>query len=236
MSAASARWGRSAVLVHVTDGAPVDGVDAQSAGFPDAEAYTTARRSELNRALAYLPAFPIATVQLGETDQRVTDHLFRVVRALRRLIVTWAPATVVTHAYKGGHPDHDAIAVAVHALRRERTTFVHLEFAEYYQGRSGELVTNRFPTTTPATVRIRLSNQEQQMKRDMLSAFTSQQRTLACFGVEEEWLRPAPEYDFSRPPNEGRVWYERFPWAEGVEARRSRSAAQLGRTLDRLQC
>jgi len=210
------RWGSSAVLVHATDGAPPDGRDAHDAGFSDIAAYAAARRRELDAALAWLPAAPLATVQLGATDQRVTHQLASVVRALDALITEWRPSLVITHAFEGGHPDHDALAVAAAWLRQRHPQFVHGEFAGYHESASGELVTNQFAPPLEGAVTLSLSNQQKQTKRAMLSAFESQQRTLAPFGVDRESLRVAPTYDFTQPPNGGRVWYERFNW--GVDA------------------
>ena len=50
-------------------------------------------------------------------------------------------------------------------------------------------------------------------KRRMLAAFATQASTLAQFPVSaEEWLRPAPAYDFTQPPHAGRLFYEGFGW------------------------
>jgi hypothetical protein len=143
----------------------------------------------------------------------------------------------MTHAYEGGHPDHDSAAFAVAALQ-VRSRFVHLEFAGYHQGPDGRLVTNRFAACTTTSVRFRLTPAEQRLKRLMLCAFRSQCRTLQPFGVTEEWLRVAPTYDFTRPPNGGRVWYEQFPWgmrAAEWTARVARLRAQ-GTGQERLRC
>ncbi len=46
----------------------------------------------------------------------------------------------------------------------------------------------------------------------MVECFTTQQRTLAPFGFELERFRPAPAYDFTQPPHEGTLFYERYDW------------------------
>src|SRR5690242_3645122 len=81
-SAHLARWPRSTVLVHATDGAPPDDRDAHAAGFDSGEAYARARRAELGQALSHLPAQPAALLQLGQTDQRLVQRLPAVVHAL----------------------------------------------------------------------------------------------------------------------------------------------------------
>jgi hypothetical protein len=49
----------------------------------------------------------------------------------------------------------------------------------------------------------------------MFAAYTTQREVLAPFGVEHERFRPAPRYDFTGPPHDGRLHYERagFPLA-----------------------
>jgi glycosyltransferase involved in cell wall biosynthesis/LmbE family N-acetylglucosaminyl deacetylase len=214
-----AQWGASVIMVHATDGAPPDDGDAIAAGFSSRDEYARARRDELRAALSHLPVPPRAMLRLGQTDQRVTHQLTAVVDALHDLVATWSPDVVITHAYEGGHPDHDALAVAVAAVRHRGLPFEHLEFAEYHAREDGTLATNRFAKQQGAT-RMVPDPEQRRLKRRMLDQFRSQQRTLAAFGVDEEWLRHAPEYDFSCLPDTGRLWYERFDWAmRGAEWR-----------------
>jgi LmbE family N-acetylglucosaminyl deacetylase len=138
-----------------------------------------------------------------------------VVNDLARLIRQSRPQLLVTHAYEGGHPDHDGLAVAVAALARnpDLPRFVHLEFAAYHEGSHGQLVTERFPDhPSCSATRVQLTPAEQAMKRRMLRCFSTQRRTLAPFRCEQEWLRQAPAYDFMTPPNQGRVWFDRYDW------------------------
>jgi LmbE family N-acetylglucosaminyl deacetylase len=207
-----ARWGSRAVLVHITDGAPPGDAAARAAGFATRGEYAAARRRELGAALAWLPHGPGALVRIGATDQRVTHDLFAVLQALADLVRMYTPSIVITHPYEGGHPDHDAAAFAVAALRRSGYRFAHLEFACYHEGAGATLVTNRFAGALGGAVRVVLDDGTRRLKRLMLATFGSQQQTLRAFDADEEWMRPAPNYDFSQPPNGGRLWYERFDW------------------------
>lgn len=104
------------VLVHVTDGAPRGGEDARRHGFQSPEDYAAARRVELAAAtgLAGVPTGRLAC--LGLPDQGVASGLAETARRLVPLIRD--AGIVLTHAYEGGHPDHDATAFAVHAASR----------------------------------------------------------------------------------------------------------------------
>ena len=74
-------------------------------------------------------------------------------------------------------------------------------------------------TRTLAIVTVPLSAVEQQRKRTMLERFRTQQETLAQFSVAVERFRRASRaYDFTRLPNGGDLYYERFPW--GLDGQR----------------
>ena len=85
-----------------------------------------------------------------------------------------------------------------------------VEFASYHEGRSGELVTNRFDASWRDV--IPLQPAEHRLKRLMLACFGTQARVLAPFTTAYESLRVAPASDFTQPPPAGRVWFERFAW------------------------
>jgi len=219
-----AEWAASFTLLHVTDSAPADGVDAAAAGYSTPRAYSAARRAELAAALAYLPRPPAETLTIGVPDREAIVYLRDIVVALRGIVSALRPATIVTHAYEGGHPDHDAIAFAVATVRSMRDTprFATIEFAAYHESPSGDFVTNRFADAVDGAVL--LSPAVQAIKQSMLRCFTTQQRVLAAFDCRYESIRPAGETDFMTPPASGRVWFDRLGW--GVTGESWRAAAR----------
>ena len=58
----------------------------------------------------------------------------------------------------------------------------------------------------------RLTQEEQKRKEERLRCFVTQQETLQPFRLDAERFRITPECDFKRPPHEGRVFYDSFPW------------------------
>jgi hypothetical protein len=46
----------------------------------------------------------------------------------------------------------------------------------------------------------------------MIDRFVSQRELLAAFGTEIERFREAPDYDFTQPPHQGELHYERLGW------------------------
>jgi LmbE family N-acetylglucosaminyl deacetylase len=208
------RWAPHTILVHVTNGAPADGCDARAAGFATTSEYAAARHHEAHAALAWLPRAILRRVSLGVIDQQVCSRLHEIIAELAELIREAEPPVLVTHAYEGAHPDHDAIAFGVSALRAMRRVppFAVVEFAGYHVTPSGTFVTNRFPESPQDDRRVRLplDPAERRLKRLMLAAFRTQARVLTPFDVREEWVRPAPAYDFAAPPPGVQVWYDRI--------------------------
>jgi len=206
---------RASVIVHVTDGAPRTGGDAHAAGCETWREYAALRHREFERALAFARISPAATLSLRCPDQqaawRIADHA----KCLAELLDRVPRPIVFTHPYEGGHPDHDATAAAVHAaacLSRRRPKL--FEFAAYHAG-AGGMECERFLGDIgeiPFTAERPLTAEESRWKRGVLNQFESQKRVLAQFPLAREPLRLAPQYDFSRPPHSGRLYYEHFDW------------------------
>ncbi len=210
------------LLVHVTDGAPRALPDAAAAGFETPADYAAARRGELMAALDAAGVSP-DLVELGIVDQEASFHMPTLARALSRLFDAHGIEAVITHAYEGGHPDHDAAAFAVHAAAGGRPV---LEFVGYHADPAGALLTGRF-LPGPDPTAIALSDDERARKRAMFGCFRTQAKTLQAFGTEQEAFRPAPPYDFTEPPMPGRLNYEHWGWS--MTGARWRSLAQAAR-------
>ena len=210
------------LLVHVTDGAPQALADAAAAGFDTPAGYAAARRGELMAALDAAGATP-DLVELGVVDQEASFCMPTLARALSRLFDAHGIEAVITHAYEGGHPDHDATAFAVHAAAGGRPV---LEFAGYHADPAGALLTGRFLPGPVPTV-VTLTEAERARKQAMFGCFRTQARTLKAFGTDQELFRPAPLYDFTTPPLPGRLNYEHWGWS--MTGARWRALAQAAR-------
>ena len=217
-----------ALLVHVTDGAPRDGHDAAAYGFATLADYAAARRRELAAALTKGGADHLRTLSLGIVDQEAMHHLPSLARQLRKLFLQERPQAVVTHAYEGGHPDHDAAAFAVHAAcRLIAEPPAILEMALYHR-REGRLVSGEFlPSTAqePRTV-IELNEEEIERKQRMIDCFTTQRWLLMQLDCAVERLRIPPGYNFRTAPHPGELHYETLGWGiTGPDWRRQAGAA-----------
>lgn len=197
-------------VIVATDGAPQDGRDARRAGFATIADYAEARARELEAALGLAGIGPDAIRRLGFPDQGAAQALARLTRAIQTLIDGLGIETVLTHAYEGGHPDHDAVAFAVAAAaERARRPIEVIEMPLYHEGADGSVV-QRFTDVGPCEVVQELDAASRALKARMLAAHATQRETLQPFGTATERFRPARPRNFHALPNRGRVaWAER---------------------------
>lgn len=202
-------------IVHVTDGAPRDLRDARTAGFARSEDYAQARRDELAAAMALARIGVDQLFGLGIADQEATRNLVPLALQLAGFFRDRTPRFVATHAFEGGHPDHDATAFAVAAGCRllGKGGFampIVVEMAYYHLGPDGPVYQNFVSGSSSACLEIELDRATLERKQQMLACFASQRRTLASFTSSVERFRIAPDYDFRSLPNGGRLLYERL--------------------------
>lgn len=203
-------------IVHATDGAPRSGHDAADRGYPSWRDYAHARRQELITAMALARVPADALVSFDIPDQEATNRIAEIARRLTLLFHERSIRHVLTHAFEGGHPDHDACAAAVHlAFRILRARGLEppslIEMPYYTLGRNGWRV-QCFDDARSSETGIELRPHEQRLKRAMLAAHSSQAAVLSLFPIEVERFRCSPSYDFTRLPNSGLLLYEHQNW------------------------
>lgn len=206
----------SAVVLHVTDGAPEDRALWPPEAPGSREGYARLRSQEVSAALALAGVGPERVHRLGFADQKACLALAELSLQVAEVLAAQRPDIVLVHPYEGGHPDHDAAAFAVRAaaLLFERTGVAGPRIAEMtsYHRLEGQLRTGVFLPGPGRVLERVLGSEEREQKTRMLRAFASQARVLAPFSVGAERFRAAPAYDFTRPPHEGRLHYESLGW------------------------
>jgi LmbE family N-acetylglucosaminyl deacetylase len=218
-------------ILHLTDGAPCNMVDARRLGFPSREDYAAARRKESLRALAEAGIGPDRIVEIGIADQTASYDMAAATRAVSRIIERLRPTVILTHPYEGGHPDHDAAAYATHfALRLLQRAHMRkpktIEFASYHRRRAVIETFAFLPGFGTPQHTVVLSAAERELKRRMIAHYETQRQVLNSFALRLERFRVAPNYDFSRPPHSGKLYYEGFDWGiSGADWRANARAA-----------
>jgi LmbE family N-acetylglucosaminyl deacetylase len=203
-------------IVLVTDGAPQNLRDAHARGLDSAAAYAATRHQELVTALEEAGVPEAALVRFDVPDQQAALQLADLARRLADLFAITDTRTVLTHAYEGGHPDHDATAFAVHAAAalggRPEERVVVMEMPYYRLGRSGRQIQSFVADPDCPETTVSLTDDERALKQRMMAAHASQKTVLAPFPIRVERFRHAPHYDFTAPPNGGLLYYAGFDW------------------------
>lgn len=181
-------------ILHATDSTPLHPRYAAKAGYTSIADYRAARRTEMRAGLASVGFDAARWRALEVADQDAPRN----VAAIREAVVSYGADRVYTHAYEGGHPDHDALAFALRGLPNV------WEFPLYRASSSGEFETGGFLDGGGERVCV----EDVEGKRRMLACFGSQARVIERFPLEREWFRPMKDYDFSRPPHYGALYYE----------------------------
>ena|ERR1700688_394658 len=210
------RFSQSTVA-FLTDGAPRD-TSLWSAGVNGSrDEYARTRKQETIRALQYAGVSAQRIFWLEAVDQEAVFEMSALAGRFAKHMAEISPAIVVTHAYEGGHPDHDSAAVVARiaiatSLLDHKNRPELLEMTSYH-ARDGQCVTGEFlrPGSSPEMC-FEFSSDDRERKRNMMDAYTSQRLVLENFPIHQERLRLAPEYNFSEPPHEGKLWYECMGW------------------------
>lgn len=214
-------------ILHVTDGAPRSGADIERAGCRRWEQYAILRRREFEKALGASGVRPKHLLCLGIPDQQASFRIRELATELAEIFAWLHPDTVFTHAYEGGHPDHDATAAGVHAAGHLLGgTFTVYEFSSYH-ARGTRMECECFLGADGTTVvERRLTVDERRRKRKIFACHASQRHVLKNFPLGAEPIRRAPEYDFTQPPHPGMLYYEQFQWGvTGAQWRKLAGAA-----------
>jgi LmbE family N-acetylglucosaminyl deacetylase len=212
----------------------------------DGDGDAHARLEEGRRALALVGVSADRIFGLGGGDRGSSLDMEAQVRRLAWLMAKLEVNVLIGHPYEGGHPDHDAAALCMHAARaideraRPGAASSLVEFTSCHAGtrdtwsRGAFLDPNRAIAGRCPEARLRLlTANERHLKRRMLSCYQSQVGLLDPYPVEAELTREAPRYRFASAPQEGGLLYEKQ--ARGMSGQRWRALARetlLGLGLD----
>jgi len=197
------------IVVFATDGAPHS--DNFWRQYGSREAYACVRAEEAERALAAVGVTHFHLLSDDEpcVDQELYLNLAPARQQLCQLIEAELPQAILTHAYEGGHPDHDACAFL--AAQAGKHYGLPVWEMPLYHRATGEVARQSFIVPDKQQL-IELTREELVRKHDAYTAYVSQAVVLADFTAAVERFRPMPNYNFARAPHAGVLNYEAWQW------------------------
>jgi N-acetylglucosamine malate deacetylase 2 len=208
----------SALVVFAVDGAPPHyGFEKK---YGSLEQYSEIRFLEASLALKTLPHCSFRRLANQNGDYYVDQHLFEQMLAaltsLNQFVCRFSPDFIVTHAYEGGHIDHDACHfLAMHITRAHNLML--MEFPSYWKAEDGRDIFQQFRNSGDDDVILKLSEHEIAIKSQMLESYRTQQQLTPVFHLHTERFRPAPQQSHTE-----------CDWADyAFENRRRRLKAKL---------
>ena len=198
------------LVLFAVDGAPRRYAFEQK--FGSLRAYSEERFREASRALGLVPRCSFGRLARKDGTSFADQHLFRELgeafASLERMTRDFSPDLLVSHAFEGGHIDHDAC----HILAKQTACALsvpHLEFPLYWRTTQGQDVFQRFRDRRNDEIVVQLSSQELRVKQQMLAEYKTQREQTSVFAVVTERFRPMAERDhldavWSRYPFENR--------------------------------
>src|SRR5262249_46980285 len=126
-------------------------------------------------------------------DQVLFQNLAPALAALDRVAEDFQPDAVLTLAYEGGHPDHDACSLLGCELARQRAIPVW-EAPLYHRSQKETSIYQRF-IQEHEVVEYPVTGDELARKQQMLACYKSQFSALPSFEIARERFRVQAQYD-----------------------------------------
>lgn len=217
-------------IIHVTDSGHPEPHQWKRVGVDSQAAYAARRHAEYTAALQ-AGGWKPTTIDYDVPDQGATSALGAIITRLTADLD--GVGVVLTHAYEGGHPDHDAIAGAVQIACQTlaasgRQAPARVEFAGYHLEQGKRVVGQFWPdASVPAPVTVPIRWTAFARKHAALDAFVTQRSVVRWFPVGWEQYRAAPLYNFTAAPPPQDCLYDRYGWPLSSSAWRTMSAPYL---------
>jgi N-acetylglucosamine malate deacetylase 2 len=189
-----------ALVVFAVDGAPPHyGFESK---FGSLRNYSETRFREASRALGLIPHCSLLRLSAPDGTWFVDQHLFlnlpEAFRSLLPIASEFAPDLLVSHAFEGGHIDHDAC----HVLAKQTARALNLryfEFPLYWRSERGQDIFQRFRENHADEFVLKLTPPQLLLKRGMLAEYQTQQSIASVFQPQTERFRPMIQDDFTKP-------------------------------------
>jgi LmbE family N-acetylglucosaminyl deacetylase len=187
-------------IILCTDGSPRIARPWYARTLRNPRLYAKRRLAEFNAAVRIAGVRRISTMA-GIHDQMLYSSLERAAINISRVLEEYRPDAILTHAFEGGHPDHDACAFLAN-WAGHRFSLPVWEMPLYFRPTpSASLIYQHFLSSNGTEVTLRPCPSELRKKELMLSQHRSQAGVVSEFDRTLEVFRPQPAYDFGVSPN-----------------------------------
>ena len=204
----------ASLVVFAVDGAPPHyGFEKR---FGSLRNYSDARFLEASRALKCIPRCSFRRLTRKDGTWFVDQHIFlelpEAFTSFARITREFSPDLLVSHAFEGGHIDHDACHILATRLAQEFSLRT-LEFPLYWKSKHGHDVLQQFRESGEGEIVFQLSQQELLVKRRMLAEYRTQHGLTSVFHRETERFRALIRADRTEPAwSENPFENRRRPW------------------------
>jgi N-acetylglucosamine malate deacetylase 2 len=190
----------SSLVVFAVDGAPPHyGFEKK---FGSLQNYSETRFREASGALDLIPSCELRRLSRADGSYFVDQHLFQelpeALASLRRIVREFSPELLISHAFEGGHIDHDACHILARRVA-QAANLSALEFPMYWKSENGADVFQQFRAGGSGEVVLELTKEEIRCKQEMLAQYQTQRALLSYFGLEMERFRPMSEEENAKP-------------------------------------
>lgn len=162
------------------------------------------RRGEARAVAARVPLTPLGFHDVP--SRALKAHLAASHRAIAEAIAAHAIDALWTPAWEGAHQDHDATNFLA-AQFADRVPVTEYAAYSFFDGR----VRSQEFADAGAEI-LALDADEQAWKRTQLETYASERGNLAHIRWTQEARRMLPAHDYTRPPHDGKLFYQRFQW------------------------
>jgi len=193
-------------VVFCTDGGPRDRYFWSSYGTRQDYVRVRHQEAELAAKIGGVKKLNFFSIP----DQELHKYLLDALTQLEQLVGEFRPDAILTHAYEGGHPDHDCCAFLSHILAAQYQ-LPAWEMPLYHRSRQ-RMICQQFQPPAGHSETLWVEGAELERKRGMVGSYVSQIQALEAFDLQVERFRPQLSYDFLRPPNTELINYEAWQW------------------------
>lgn len=197
------------LIVFATDGAPRSNSFWENYGSREDYAHTRAEEAECALHSIGVQHWHFLCDSNRIVDQELYTQLDRAYASLAEIIELEMPDAILSLAYEGGHPDHDACCFLA-SVAAEQFELPLWEMPLYHR-RNGVIERQCFVSDSEG-FEFEILREELVRKMNMFTAYDSQLDVLREFLPYLERFRPMHPYDFSQPPHAGELNYEAWQW------------------------